>query len=84
VSWRDVVIDHSPINDAASGVDKMSKQQYQAYLDKSTPFTVYRWAGTVAVLFVFFLRIVLSQGWYIGTLSPALGKAPSASFWCVN
>lgn len=41
-------------------------QQYQAYLDASTPFTTYRWAGTGALLFLFFLRIILAEGWYIG------------------
>lgn len=50
-------------------------QMYQAYLDKSTPFTTYRWAGT-GVLFLFFmLRIFLAQGWYIGQSSQALQPA---------
>jgi hypothetical protein len=41
---------------------------FQAYLDKSTPYTPYRWGGT-ALLFLFFgLRIFFAQGWYIGTL----------------
>ncbi|BDD56065.1 retention in endoplasmic reticulum protein 1 [Monascus purpureus] len=40
-------------------------RQYQAYLDASTPFTTYRWAGTGALLFLFFLRIILAEGWYI-------------------
>lgn len=40
-------------------------QHYQKYLDKSTPFTPYRWAGTVVLLLLFFLRIVFAQGWYI-------------------
>jgi len=40
-------------------------RQYQAYLDKSVPFTSYRWAGTGALLFIFFLRIIFAQGWYI-------------------
>ncbi|KAL8835539.1 MAG: hypothetical protein Q9170_003272 [Blastenia crenularia] len=38
---------------------------YQSYLDKSTPYTAYRWIGTGVLLFVFFVRIVLAQGWYI-------------------
>ncbi|KAL8723718.1 MAG: hypothetical protein Q9225_000013 [Loekoesia sp. 1 TL-2023] len=38
---------------------------YQSYLDKSTPYTAYRWIGTGILLLVFFLRIVLAQGWYI-------------------
>lgn len=42
-------------------------QYYQAYLDASTPYTTYRWVGSGVLLFIFFLRIVLAQGWYIGT-----------------
>ena len=39
---------------------------YQAYLDKSTPFATYRWAGTGVLFLLFMLRIFLAQGWYIG------------------
>ncbi|KAL8747915.1 MAG: hypothetical protein Q9190_000239 [Brigantiaea leucoxantha] len=38
---------------------------YQSYLDKSTPFTAYRWGSTCALLLLFFVRIVVAQGWYI-------------------
>ncbi|KAI4096775.1 MAG: hypothetical protein LQ348_000529 [Seirophora lacunosa] len=38
---------------------------YQSYLDKSTPYTAYRWIGTAVLLLLFFLRIVVAQGWYI-------------------
>ncbi|KAL8929426.1 MAG: hypothetical protein Q9172_000477 [Xanthocarpia lactea] len=38
---------------------------YQSYLDKSTPYTTYRWIGTAVLLALFFLRIVVAQGWYI-------------------
>ncbi|KAI0343681.1 retrieval of early ER protein Rer1 [Trametopsis cervina] len=41
------------------------QRQYQHLLDRITPFVLYRWLGTLGVLFVFMLRIVLSQGWYI-------------------
>lgn len=41
-------------------------QQYQALLDQSTPFVLYRWIGSGIALFVFFLRILLAEGWYIG------------------
>lgn len=41
-------------------------QRYQALLDQSTPYVIYRWVGTGAFLFLFFLRILLAQGWYIG------------------
>lgn len=39
---------------------------YQTYLDKSTPFVAYRWAGTGALFLLFALRIIVAQGWYIG------------------
>ncbi|KAF2153809.1 retrieval of early ER protein Rer1 [Myriangium duriaei CBS 260.36] len=38
---------------------------YQSYLDKSTPFTTYRWAGTAFALLLFLTRILIAQGWYI-------------------
>jgi len=38
---------------------------YQAYLDKSTPYVAYRWAGTGALLLLFVIRIFVAQGWYI-------------------
>lgn len=38
---------------------------YQNYLDKATPFTAYRWAGTGFAIFIFMVRIVYAQGWYI-------------------
>ncbi|CAO1598538.1 retention in endoplasmic reticulum protein 1 [Xanthoria calcicola] len=38
---------------------------YQSYLDKSTPYTSYRWISTVVLLALFFVRIVVAQGWYI-------------------
>ncbi|KAK7751807.1 retention in endoplasmic reticulum protein 1 [Diatrype stigma] len=41
------------------------QRHYQALLDRSTPFTLYRWVGTGAFLFIFFLRILFAQGWYI-------------------
>jgi hypothetical protein len=41
-------------------------QIFQSYLDKSTPFITYRWAGTGFLFFLFALRIFLAQGWYIG------------------
>jgi hypothetical protein len=40
---------------------------YQNYLDKSTPYTTYRWIATASVFMAFGLRIIFAQGWYIGT-----------------
>jgi len=47
------------------GLTLPNRQQYQAYLDASTPYTSYRWISTGALLTAFFLRIVVAQGWYI-------------------
>jgi hypothetical protein len=44
-----------------------ARQMFQTYLDKSTPYTPYRWGGTATLFLLFGLRIFLSQGWYIGT-----------------
>ncbi|KEY71859.1 hypothetical protein S7711_06000 [Stachybotrys chartarum IBT 7711] len=51
----------------ASVTAQTSKLQmhYQALLDKSTPFVLYRWIGTGACLLFFFVRIFVAQGWYI-------------------
>jgi hypothetical protein len=40
-------------------------QRYQAILDKSTPFVLYRWLSTGLCLILFFVRILVAQGWYI-------------------
>ncbi|EGR52727.1 golgi membrane protein rer1 [Trichoderma reesei QM6a] len=41
------------------------QRHYQAILDQSTPYVMYRWIGTGVALVVFFLRIFFAQGWYI-------------------
>ena len=46
-----------------------NKQQYQAWLDKSTPYVPYRWLATFGLLMIFFIRIFVAQGWYIGMLT---------------
>lgn len=38
---------------------------YQQYLDKSVPFTTYRWIGTGVLFLLFAIRIFFAQGWYI-------------------
>ena len=54
-------------------------QIYQQYLDKSVPFTAYRWAATAFVFLLFVLRIVFAQGWYIGLSSPFESRKPMMS-----
>lgn len=41
------------------------QQEYQRYLDMSTPYVLPRWAATGGLLVIFFLRIIFAQGWYI-------------------
>ncbi|EST06900.1 Retrieval of early ER protein Rer1 [Kalmanozyma brasiliensis GHG001] len=41
------------------------QQRYQSFLDGTTPYPLQRWGATAGLLFLFMLRIVLSQGWYI-------------------
>ncbi|KAI0359621.1 retrieval of early ER protein Rer1 [Trametes cingulata] len=38
------------------------QRQYQQWLDRITPFVLYRWLGTAGVLALFGLRIVFAQG----------------------
>ncbi|KAI0741142.1 retrieval of early ER protein Rer1 [Earliella scabrosa] len=42
-----------------------AQRQYQQWLDRVTPFVLYRWLSTAGLLAVFMLRIVFAQGWYI-------------------
>ncbi|OBZ69934.1 Protein rer1 [Grifola frondosa] len=42
-----------------------ARRQYQQWLDRVTPFVLYRWLGTAGVLALFVLRILFAQGWYI-------------------
>ncbi|KAJ9473846.1 Protein RER1 [Pseudozyma hubeiensis] len=41
------------------------QQRYQSFLDQTTPYPLHRWGASAFLLFIFLLRIVLSQGWYI-------------------
>ncbi|EFQ27139.1 Rer1 family protein [Colletotrichum graminicola] len=41
------------------------QRQYQALLDQSTPYVLYRWISTGVFLLIFFARIFVAQGWYI-------------------
>ncbi|KNZ50172.1 hypothetical protein VP01_456g8 [Puccinia sorghi] len=43
------------------------EKAYQYQLDRLTPYTTYRWCSTAALILIFMLRILLSQGWYIVT-----------------
>ncbi|KNZ74891.1 Protein rer1 [Termitomyces sp. J132] len=41
------------------------QRQYQQTLDRWTPHVFQRWLSTGGLLTIFFLRILLAQGWYI-------------------
>ncbi|BGP12879.1 hypothetical protein JCM10213_005167 [Rhodosporidiobolus nylandii] len=38
---------------------------YQAYLDRTTPFTLYRWTSTTVLFLLFVIRILWVQAYYI-------------------
>lgn len=38
---------------------------YQLYVDRTVPHVTARWGAEIGLLFLFMLRIVISQGWYI-------------------
>ena len=38
------------------------QRQYQRWLDRVTPFVLYRWLSTAGLLALFMLRIVFAQG----------------------
>ncbi|KAJ8968664.1 hypothetical protein NQ317_009740 [Molorchus minor] len=42
-------------------------QMYQSMLDRWTPHSRARWAGTIILLLIFGMRIIINQGWYIVT-----------------
>ncbi|KAG0370092.1 putative Golgi membrane protein [Gamsiella multidivaricata] len=43
------------------------EQRYQIILDKVTPHYKERWAFTAVALLIYFIRVVIAQGWYIVT-----------------
>jgi len=59
----------NPFGSFSTQSNKLARQ-YQALLDQSTPYVLYRWIGTGVALFLFFVRIFVAQGWYIGQYNP--------------
>lgn len=53
------------VKEVTTKVTNMTRRA-NALLDSTTPYPVERWAATGVLLFLFMLRIVLAQGWYIG------------------
>ncbi|KAL1915808.1 uncharacterized protein VTP21DRAFT_6196 [Calcarisporiella thermophila] len=54
---------NEPITFSAYG--SALEKRWQFFLDRITPFTYNRWITTAFLLSLFFLRIILVQGWYI-------------------
>ncbi|KAF5095154.1 hypothetical protein D0Z00_003259 [Geotrichum galactomycetum] len=44
---------------------KLYSLYYQPYLDRSVQYVTGRWIALGVLLFIFLLRVVLAQGWYI-------------------
>ncbi|KAI0887344.1 retrieval of early ER protein Rer1 [Annulohypoxylon maeteangense] len=61
---ENIETDQTPFAAVTAQTSKLQRQ-YQSLLDQSTPFVLYRWVGTAVFLGIFFLRVLLAQGWYI-------------------
>ena len=48
-------------------MNRMAQQQFQRFLDKTTPHTKERWIAFVVIVLLYFLRVILLQGFYIVT-----------------
>ncbi|EAU91585.2 rer1 [Coprinopsis cinerea okayama7 len=57
-------LDSPPLQNISAQWTKLTRQ-YQQILDRWTPHVLHRWLALAGLLTVFFLRIVLAQGWYI-------------------
>ncbi|KIM40285.1 hypothetical protein M413DRAFT_446465 [Hebeloma cylindrosporum] len=57
-------LEPSPMQNVTAQYVKIQRQ-YQQILDRWTPHMLQRWLATAGLLALFFLRIVLAQGWYI-------------------
>ncbi|KAJ3936987.1 MAG: retrieval of early ER protein Rer1 [Lentinula lateritia] len=64
MSATDTGVEPSPVQNISAAYTRVTRQ-YQQILDRWTPYIMYRWLGTAGILSLFFLRIVLSQGWFI-------------------
>ncbi|KAF8829295.1 hypothetical protein HHX47_DHR3000595 [Lentinula edodes] len=64
MSATDTGVEPSPVQNISAAYTRVTRQ-YQQILDRWTPHIMYRWLGTAGILSLFFLRIVLSQGWFI-------------------
>lgn len=51
----------APVNQWVNDVSRI----FQYYLDKSTPYTMYRWIGTAVLLVIYAVRVYYVQGFYI-------------------
>ncbi|KAF6820532.1 Protein RER1 [Colletotrichum musicola] len=56
--------EQTPFSSVTAHTSKIQRH-YQALLDQSTPFVLYRWISTGLFLIIFFARVFLAQGWYI-------------------
>ncbi|KAJ2922671.1 hypothetical protein H1R20_g14412, partial [Candolleomyces eurysporus] len=57
-------MESTPLQNASNQWAKLLRT-YQQTLDRWTPHVLQRWLALAGLLVVFFLRIVLAQGWYI-------------------
>ncbi|KAJ2987305.1 hypothetical protein NUW54_g9463 [Trametes sanguinea] len=61
----------SPASQSVDALDDVGREKL-GWLDRVTPFVLYRWLGTAGLLALFALRIVFAQGWYIVAYAHAI------------
>nr|XP_033513879.1 protein RER1B-like isoform X5 [Nicotiana tomentosiformis] len=52
---------------AVAALDAKPAYSFQYYLDKTTPYVLYRWIGTIVMALLYALRIYSVQGFYFVT-----------------
>ncbi|KAK9761656.1 retention in endoplasmic reticulum protein 1 [Basidiobolus ranarum] len=58
-------MEEAPSDTTVSSYQISLERKYQAWLDSTTPFIRQRWGAFAGILFLFTLRILIAQGWYV-------------------
>lgn len=61
-----------PLLDSIARFRHAIGSRYQAYLDRTTRYTKYRWISTAALLLIYILRVYLLEGFYVVTYGLAI------------
>lgn len=50
---------------SASHTVQSFKRNFQMFMDQITPYVAARWIFSVVILFIFMLRVIFAEGWYV-------------------